>query len=90
MDYDINDPDRQEAEDGRLPSYTALRFRNMLYVEYETGEISYYDVRKDPYELKNTAAALPADLKKKLHSILLAAKNCGEKNSCWEVQLLEL
>lgn len=90
VDYDINDPDRQEAEDGRLPSYTALRFRNMLYVEYETGEISYYDVRKDPYELKNTAAALPADLKKKLHSILLAAKNCGEKNGCWEVQMLEL
>ena len=90
VDYDINDPDRQEAEDGRLPSYTALRFRNRLYVEYETGEISYYDVSKDPYELKNTVAALPADLKKKLHTILLAAKNCGEESGCWEVQLLEL
>ncbi len=90
VDYDINDPDRQEPEDGRLPSYTALRFRNMLYVEYETGEISCYDVRNDPYELKNTFAALPAELKKKLHSILLAAKNCGEKNGCWEVQMMNL
>ena len=88
VEYDSNDPDRQEAADGRLPSYTALRFRNMLYVEYETGEISYYDVRNDPYELKNIAATLPADLKKKLHSILLASKNCGGKNGCWEVQMM--
>jgi N-acetylglucosamine-6-sulfatase len=90
VDYDINDPDRQEAEDGRLPSYTALRFRNILYVEYETGDISYYDVSKDPYELKNTAAFLPAELKKKLHSIVLSVKNCGDKNGCWEVQLMSL
>lgn len=88
VDYDINDPDRQEAADGRLPSYTALRFRNMLYVEYETGEISCYDVKNDPYELKNIASTLPADLQKKLHSILLAAKNCGGKNGCWEVQMM--
>jgi len=89
-DYDTNDPDRQEAEDGRLPSYTALRFHNMLYVEYETGEVSCYDVQNDPYELKNIAAALPIELQKKLHSILLAAKNCGGKNGCWGVQMMEL
>ncbi|MBN8672532.1 MAG: sulfatase [Chitinophagales bacterium] len=87
---DRNDPDRQEAEDGRLPSYTALRFHNLLYIEYETGEISCYDVQNDPYELKNIASVLPGEVQKRLHSILLAAKNCGGKNACWDVQLMKL
>ena len=90
VSYDRNDPDRQEEEDGRLPSYTALRFQNLLYVEYETGEISCYDSQKDPYELKNIASSLPVEVMKKLHSILLAAKNCGGKNGCWGVQLMNL
>jgi arylsulfatase A-like enzyme len=90
VDYDINDPDRQEPEDGKLPSYTALRFHNLLYVEYETGEISCYDVQNDPYELKNIATALPVEVQKKLHSILLAAKKCGGKNGCWDVQMMKL
>ena len=90
VNYDRNDPDRQEAEDGRLPSYTALRFHNMLYVEYETGEVSCYDVQNDPYELKNIASALPVEVQKRLHSILLAAKNCGGKNGCWGVQMMHL
>jgi arylsulfatase A-like enzyme len=89
VNYDRNDPDRQEEADGRLPSYTALRFQNLLYVEYETGEISCYDVKNDPYELKNMASTLPVDVQKKLHSILLAAKNCGGKNGCWGVQMMK-
>jgi len=90
VNYDRNDPDRQEEEDGRLPSYTALRFQNLLYVEYETGEISCYDSQKDPYELKNIFSSLPAETQKKLHSILLAAKKCGGKDGCWGVQLMSL
>ncbi len=90
VNYDINDPDRQEAEDGRLPSYTALRFHNLLYVEYETGEISCYDVMKDPFELKNMASTLSGKMKKKLHAILLAAKNCGDKEGCWGVQMMKV
>jgi arylsulfatase A-like enzyme len=88
--YNRNDPDLQEPEDGRLPSYTALRFHNLLYVEYETGEISCYNVQNDPNELKNIVPVMPDELKKKLHSILLAAKNCGGKNGCWGVQLMNL
>ena len=87
---DRTDPDLQEAEDGRLPSYTALRFHNLLYVEYETGEVSCYDVQNDPYELRNISSTLPIELQKKLHSILLAAKNCGDKNGCWGVQSMKL
>lgn len=90
VNYNINDPDRQEAEDGKLPSYTALRFQDLLYVEYETGEISCYDTRNDPYELKNIFAELPDKTQKKLHSILLAAKSCGGKNGCWDVQMMNV
>ncbi len=89
VDNDVNDPDRQEPDDGKLPSYTALRFHNLLYVEYETGEISCYDVQNDPYELKNIAATLPVEIQKSLHSILLAAKKCGDKNGCWGVQMMQ-
>lgn len=87
---DPNDPDRQDAADGRLPSYTALRFKDLLYVEYETGEISCYDVKKDPFELKNIASSLPLDKQKKLHAILVAAKKCGGKNGCWGVQMMNI
>jgi N-acetylglucosamine-6-sulfatase len=90
VNYDRNDPDYQEAEDGRLPSYTALRFHNLLYVEYETGEICCYDSKKDPYELKNIAASLPVAVQKKLHAILQAAKKCGGKNGCWGVQMMKM
>ncbi|HEY0732435.1 MAG TPA: sulfatase, partial [Chitinophagaceae bacterium] len=85
-----NDPDRQEPEDGKLPTYTALRFHNLLYVEYETGEISCYNAKDDPYELKNIASYLPDEMKKKLHNILLAAKSCGGKNGCWGVQMMNI
>jgi arylsulfatase A-like enzyme len=37
VEYDKNDPDRQEPEDGRLPSYTALRFHDLLYVSTKPG-----------------------------------------------------
>jgi arylsulfatase A-like enzyme len=88
--YDVNDPDRQEAEDGRLPSYTAIRFHDLLYVEYETGEICCYDTKKDQYELQNIASALPKSLKTKLHTLLLAAKKCGGKDGCWGVQMMNV
>ena len=90
VDYDRNDPDRQEPEDGVLPSYTALRFHDLLYIEYETGEIGCYDLKNDPYELKNIASALPVEKQKKLHSLLLAAKNCKGKNGCRGVQMMNL
>jgi arylsulfatase A-like enzyme len=89
VNYDAEDPDLQEPEDGRLPSYTALRFQNLLYVEYETGEICCYDAKNDPYELKNIASVLPPALQKKLHSVVLLAKKCSGKNGCWDVQMMD-
>ena len=33
--------------------YTAIRTRHRVYVEYDTGEREYYDLRADPYELQS-------------------------------------
>lgn len=41
--------------DDRIPPWWAIRTRDALYVEYETGERELYDLRTDPYELVNRA-----------------------------------
>jgi hypothetical protein len=38
----------------------------------------------------NIASALPVEKQKKLHSLLLAAKNCKGKNGCRGVQMMNL
>lgn len=88
--FDRKDPDRQDTEDGRLPTYTALRFRDLLYVEYETGERSCYDLKTDPSEIKNIYPDLPVTMQKQLHDILLASRNCTGKNGCWDVQMMNV
>ena len=39
------------------PRFTGLRTPTYLYVEYRTGEVELYDVRTDPYELRNLAGS---------------------------------
>jgi hypothetical protein len=34
-------------------TFTGLRTRRYTYVEYATGEKELYDLRKDPYQLRN-------------------------------------
>ena len=36
--------------------YAAIRTRRFTYVEYDDGERELYDLRRDPYELRNLAA----------------------------------
>lgn len=62
------DPDLQNFDSGRPPSYGAVRTAGALYVDYANGEREYYDTAADPYELHNLAAqgvppALPAMLR---------------------------
>jgi len=42
------------------PPYCAVRTTTHMYVKYATGEQELYDVRSDPYELRNLAR-VPAD-----------------------------
>ena len=44
---------------GRAPSYTrfsAIRTLHYIYIRYEDGEQELYDLRRDPYELRNAAS----------------------------------
>jgi N-acetylglucosamine-6-sulfatase len=55
----------------------ALRTKNYLYVEYETGEHELYDLRKDPYELDNEYASASPELKQRLEAQLDALRQCS-------------
>ena len=54
----IFDPDYQQPASGQPTSYEAMRTRTFLYVEYLDGEIEYYDLQNDPFELHNIANEL--------------------------------
>ena len=55
----------------------ALRTDNYLYVHYKTGEHELYDLRKDPYELRNIYESAPSDLKQRLEAQLDALRKCA-------------
>ena len=77
-------PDRQTALQGDPPDYEALRFYDSLYVEYATGEVGYYDLATDPYELKNIAGTLPPARRAALHAALMANEACRGSGACWQ------
>lgn len=59
------------------PWMKAMRTEDHLYVEYKTGERELYDLRKDPYELRNVYATAPPDLKQRLKEQLDALRQCS-------------
>jgi hypothetical protein len=60
----------------RVPSYDALRTPRYLYVEYDDGERQLYDIRRDPYELTNIVARVPASVRTALSRQLEALEQC--------------
>ncbi|MQA07839.1 MAG: sulfatase-like hydrolase/transferase [Pseudonocardiaceae bacterium] len=79
---DPDDPDKQPRGSGNPPSYAALRTPAITYVEYATGGRSYYDRRRDPHQLTNTYATLPARQRAKLHATLRQLSHCHGAD-CW-------
>ncbi len=69
-------------------SYAAVRTERALYVEYEDGEIGYYDLLSDPEALTNVASRLPAAARERWHDILRANKECRGERACWDAQRL--
>ncbi len=61
---------------GGAPAFYGLRTRDAKYVEYATGERELYDLRTDPYELRNLAATAPQDLLSRLAARLADLKRC--------------
>ncbi|MEN3356992.1 MAG: N-acetylglucosamine-6-sulfatase [Mycobacteriales bacterium] len=82
-DLDNADPDRPAPHSGNPTSYKAIRTTTGTYVEYSTGEREYYDRARDPNELHNVAAQLPASKLAQLHATLDALRHCSGTAACW-------
>jgi N-acetylglucosamine-6-sulfatase len=83
-----DNPDEHTNKSGNPPSYMALRLKDAMYVEYEGGDISYYDLKTDPYELRNIADTLPPQRLKALHDATQANHTCVGTAACLAAQSL--
>ncbi|MDH4170980.1 MAG: DUF4976 domain-containing protein, partial [Acidimicrobiia bacterium] len=59
-----------------VPRYSAVRTRQHLYVEYETGEVELYDLGADPHQLDSMHDSAPPDLLARLQDQLEALRDC--------------
>lgn len=62
-------------------AFRAIRAEDYVYVEYANGEIEFYDLKADPYQLENLAGRLNGETLNILHSKLDALKYC-ESSDC--------
>ncbi|HET6740678.1 MAG TPA: hypothetical protein VFH76_17160, partial [Kribbella sp.] len=83
-DKDPTDPDHPKKGSGNPTTYEALRTATSTYVEYADGAVEYYDRTKDPLQLNNIAASLPASQRTALHAKLQALKSCKGQEACWK------
>ncbi len=60
-----------------IPDAFALRARDFVYIEYETGERELYNLQADPYELRNLAGLAPQALLARLSARLSDLKQCS-------------
>ncbi|KAI4464430.1 n-acetylglucosamine-6-sulfatase family member [Holotrichia oblita] len=67
-------------------TYNCLRTinstHNLLYCEFVTGMVTYYNLRIDPFELQNRVAQLKPEEKSYLHDQLRALMKCKGRASC--------
>jgi len=57
-------------------AFRAIRTEKFIYIEYENGELEFYDLVNDPYELNNNASALDAKTLTSLHTWLEQLRAC--------------
>jgi arylsulfatase A-like enzyme len=80
------DPDLPSPRSGNPTTYSAIRSRAWLYVEYADGEKEYHDLVSDPNQLRNTYAMLSNEDKAALHTALDATVHCHDAKTCWAAQ----
>jgi N-acetylglucosamine-6-sulfatase len=71
----------QLGEEWGRPWLKALRTKNYKYIHYKSGEHELYDLRKDPYELRNEYRSATPELKQRLEGQLDALRQC-EAEEC--------
>jgi N-acetylglucosamine-6-sulfatase len=81
-----DDPDLPTRGAGNPPSYEAIRSSTSLYVEYGDGEREYYNLLKDPFELRNIASQLAPAHERLLHDTLIRIQRCHGSAMCWRAQ----
>ncbi|HMP71008.1 MAG TPA: sulfatase-like hydrolase/transferase [Pirellulaceae bacterium] len=57
-----------------MSSYQQLRLHQEIYTEWADGDVEYYDLRIDPWQLENSAHQLPSERIAELKSQLAAIK----------------
>jgi arylsulfatase A-like enzyme len=62
-------------------AFRGIRGEDYVYVEYDNGEIEFYDLKADPYQLENLAGKLSPETLDALHAKLDALKYC-EGSAC--------
>jgi arylsulfatase A-like enzyme len=60
----------------QIPEYHGVRTHRYTYVEYATGERELYDLRRDPYELRNIVTIAPRRIVDALHREVAALRRC--------------
>ncbi len=78
------DPDFQPPTSGSPGAYHAIRGSGFLYVEYARGEVEFYDLRRDPFELHNVAGRLTRRQRAQLHRELRRLRYCRGPTGCWK------
>ncbi len=81
-DVQVGDPDYPNVGSGNPTSYEALRTSRGVYVEYVNGDVEYYDLTRDPFEIHNTVDALGPAKRKRLHDMLTALEKCHTGATC--------
>jgi N-acetylglucosamine-6-sulfatase len=58
-------------------NFRGIRMEDFVYIEYANGELEFYDLTIDPYQLQNTASTLDPAFQAQLHAQLEALKTCS-------------
>jgi arylsulfatase A-like enzyme len=78
------DPDSQTYLSGTPPTYNALRTKSFVFIRYtSTGEIEFYNLAKDPYELHNLGPSLSSLRTGFLNHVMNQLIACHGSASCW-------
>jgi arylsulfatase A-like enzyme len=79
----VLDPDYQQPLSGEPTTYEAMRTHAFLYVEYADSEREFYDLRRDPLELRNIFGRLSPWQRLLLHVRLHSLERCRGVKACW-------
>jgi len=67
-------------------AYRGIRTEDYIYLEYENGELEFYDLVADPYQMDNIASQLSEKTLSSLHIWLNDLKSC-QAEECRQIEM---